>query len=85
MPAGSKIADATSPNTGPYEAPSVEGSGEGALPGVELGARPSSNNGTFENGVASIGNYPHSPADPELGGPPLASPATQATAAGQQK
>jgi len=82
---GSKVAQAENPNTGPYEASSVEGAASGDMGGSSAGQPSFPQNGAYENKVASFGNYPHGSPDPELDGPPLASPATQATAAQQPK
>ena len=64
------------PMTGGTEASYVEGHGETGDKGISVEAEymQPTEEGVYNHAkVAAHGNYPHSPADPKVGGPPLGS------------
>jgi len=79
MPPRSKVPACTQkyhPSTGGYNGGYIEGKGMPGDKGEGGFSTPTGNtvDGDFNHEkVASHGNYPHSPADPAVGGPPLGS------------
>lgn len=65
-----------SPHSGGVSGSEIESAGgEGPVAGVELGPLPTdaSGMGNYANASNNFGDYPHSPADPEVGGAPIGS------------